>query len=150
MRNILKGGTRIFANTVKDPALKQGLSIVHDELERLQNSIPQMTPTPTPSQVVIGGSTSSGSSGTPVSSSNDRANFVAITSIVDQFISFSSAIPGGYELFVNMQDSSGTYGQVNVPRSDWLTNGFWLRKANIIIASPAVGGFLWYIAKANQ
>jgi hypothetical protein len=109
-----------------------------------------MTPTPTPSQVVIGGSTSSGSSGTPVSSSNDRANFVAITSIVDQFISFSSAIPGGYELFVNMQDSSGTYGQVNVPRSDWLTNGFWLRKANIIIASPAVGGFLWYIAKANQ
>jgi hypothetical protein len=53
MRNILKGGTRIFANTVKDPALKQGLSIVHDELERLQNSIPQMTPTPTPSQVVI-------------------------------------------------------------------------------------------------
>ena len=146
MNNVLKNGLRVL----KNPSASDVARVAHDEMKRLEAAIPQMTPTPTPSQVAIGGSTSSGSSGTPVSSSNDRANFVAITSIVDQFISFSSPIPGGYELFVNMQDSSGTYGQVNVPPSDWLPNGFWLRKANIIIASPATGGFLWYIAKANQ
>ncbi len=146
MPNILHNSLRVLK--FKDPDTQNLAAKTHDELKRLEAAIPQ-NQTSVSAPIVVGGSTSSGSSGSSVSSSNDRASFVAITSIVDQFIPFSSAIPVGYELFVNMQDTGGTYGQVNVPRPDWLANGFWLRKGNIIISSPATTGILWYIAKAN-
>ena len=140
-------------NTIRalKPATKQDEDLhraIQKEFENIQGHMNVGTPTTiTETTVVVGGNTSP-SSPIPVSSSNDRASFVAITSAVDQFIPFSSAIGVGYVLTVWFLDNTGSAGTIGVLQSDWLANGFWLRANLIPISDPAVSGVLFYIAKA--
>lgn len=150
MNGILQKSVRSLKLETSDGKLLQ--KAVHDELTRLESAIPQMTQT-TPasiSPIVVGGSSSS-SGGSSVASSNDRAGSVMITSVIDQFIPFSRAIPVSYVLTVFAFDNKGAFFGVPVAQVDWMANGFWLRKALIAIYPPdTTSAVLFFTAKANQ
>jgi hypothetical protein len=148
MNNVLKNGLRVL----KNPSASDVARVAHDEMKRLEAAIPQMTPTipASISPIAVGGSTSS-SGGSPVSSSNDKAGSVMITSVIDQFIPFSSVIPVSYVLTVFAFDNKGAFFGVPVAQVDWMANGFWLRKALIAIYPPdTTSAVLFFSAKGKQ
>jgi hypothetical protein len=142
---LIKALTNISRFKTSNTEIQELVNLIEKELTYIRQNIPTAVPPAAVTPTVVSGSSPSPSA---PATTDDRAGIVAITTVADQFIPFTSAITGSYVLSVWFLDSAGSSAMIGVLQADWLGNGFWLRSGLIPLSPPTTtSGMLFYIAK---